>query len=132
MSDKARSVFIVLISIAATALAIYACWLHRVLWVFVPLPGLVGVLYHVLSLSARYQDRAAVASQYRAFLRDFQRSWGRPSPPAEVTEAQPEDAGSHEPKFSSTFWSAAVLTAGLCIPAAGWEGGKLVIGGQIR
>jgi hypothetical protein len=131
MSDRARSVFIVVISIAATALAIYACMLHRVLWVFVPLPGLVGVLYHVLSLSARYQDRAAVASQYRAFLRDFHRAWGRPSPPAEVTEAQPEEAGSHEPKFSSTFWSAAVLTAVLCIPAAVSEGGKLLIDGKI-
>jgi hypothetical protein len=127
MADRARSVFIIILSTAATALAIYACTLHRVLWVFVPLPGLVGLLYHVLALSVRYQDRANVASQYRAFLADFHRAWGRPSPPAEVHEGEPDDFTPHQPQFSSTFWSAAVLTAVLCIPAAVSEGGKLLL-----
>ena len=93
--------------------------------------GLVGLLYHVLSLSARYQDRANVASQYRQFLADFHRAWGRPSPPTEVNENGPDDFAPHQPKFSQTFWAAAVLTAVLCIPAAVSRGGLLLIDGKL-
>ena len=131
MADKFRSVLIVIFSLAATGVAIYACLLHRVLWVLVPLPGLVGLLYHVLSLSARYQDRANVAAQYRQFLADFHRAWGRPSPPVEVNENGPDDFAPHQPKFSQTFWAAAVLTAVLCIPAAVSRGGLLLIDGKL-
>src|SRR5438477_5744202 len=114
MADKIRSVLVVVFSLAATAVAIWACAHNQVLWVLVPLPGLVGLLYHVLSLQARYQDRASVASQYRQFLMDFHRAWGRPSPPAEVNESGSDDVTPHQPKFSQTLWAAAVLTAVLC------------------
>jgi hypothetical protein len=131
MADKFRSVLVVLFSLIATGVAIYACLLHRVLWVLVPLPGLVGVLYHVLSLQGRYQDRASVVAQYRQFLLDFHRTWGRPSPPAEVNESGTDDLAPHQPKFSQTFWAAAVLTAVLCIPAAVSKGGLLLIDGKL-
>src|ERR1043165_1772437 len=131
MADKFRSVLVVLFPLIATGGAIYACLLHRVLWVLVPLPGLVGVLYHVLSLQGRYQDRASVVAQYRQFLLDFHRTWGRPSPPAEVNETGTDDLAPHQPKFSQTFWAAAVLTAVLCIPAAVSKGGLLLIDGKL-
>jgi hypothetical protein len=131
MADIFRSALVVIFSLAATAAAIWACTQNQVLWVLVPLPGLVGLLYHVLSLQARYQDRASVASQYRKFLVDFHRSWGRPSPPAEVNESGTDDVAPHEPKFSQTFWAAAVLTAVLCIPAAVSHGGSLLIKGPL-
>jgi hypothetical protein len=127
MGDRTRSTLIVLFSIAAFGVSIYACLQHRVLWVLAPLPGLVGLLYHVLSLQARYQNRANIAEQYRQFLADFHRSWGRPSPSTEVSEDGAEDYSSHQPKFSSTFWAAAVLTAVLAIPAAVSHGGYLLI-----
>jgi hypothetical protein len=132
MGDRTRSALIVLFSAAAFALSVYACLLHRVLWVLVPLPGLIGLLYHVLSLQARYQNRANIAQQYRQFLADFHRSWGRPSPPMEVSEDGAEDYASNEPKFSSTFWAAAVLTAVLAIPASVSRGGSLLIGNQLH
>lgn len=132
MNDKLRSALIVLFSIGAASLAIYACLQHRVLWALVPLPGLVGVLYHVLALQGRYADRATVAAQYRDFLADFHRAWGRPSPPAEVNENGSDDVTPHQPKFSSAMWAAAVLTAVLAIPAAVSQGGVLLINGKLQ
>ena len=134
MRDRTATSLVIAFSLLAFGFSVYAGLHGLVLWVLVPLPGLVGLLYHVLSLQARYLDRANVAVEYRRFLADFHRSWGRPSPPTEVSEDLAQQTGqaqavqvSHEPKFSSTFWSAAVLTLVLSIPAAVSGGGTRLL-----
>ncbi len=124
MSDRTRGLLIGVLSVVASAAAIFFCIRQEVLWVLVPIPGLVGIMYHVLNLQPRYANRMSVADLYRQFLMAFHERWSRGSAVApEVSEDAAEDLSSHQPKFSSTLWAAALLTAVLAIPAAVSGGG---------
>jgi hypothetical protein len=124
MSDRTRGLLIGVLSVVASAAAIFFCIRQEVLWVLVPIPGLVGIMYHVLNLQPRYDNRMSVADLYRQFLAGFHARWARGTAAApEVSEDAAEDLSSHQPKFSSTLWAAALLTAILAIPAAVSGGG---------
>lgn len=124
MSDRTRGLLIGVLSVVASAAAIFFCIRQEVLWVLVPIPALVGIMYHVLNLQPRYDNRMSVADLYRQFLMAFHERWSRGNAAApEVSEDAGEDLSSHQPKFSSTLWAAALLTAVLAIPAAVSGGG---------
>lgn len=124
MSDRTRGLLIGVLSVVAAAAAIFFCMKQEVLWVLVPIPGLVGIMYHVLNLQPRYDNRVSVADLYRQFLAAFHARWATGAATApEVSEDAAEDLSSHQPKFSSTLWAAALLTAVLAIPAAVSGGG---------
>lgn len=122
--ERWRGLAIGVLSVAAAAGAIYLCTLQEVLWVLVPIPGLVGIMYHVLNLQPRYDNRKGAADLYRDFRVAFHEQWqsGSGSVP-DVSEDTSEDLSAHQPKFSSTLWAAALLTAVLAIPAAISGGG---------
>jgi hypothetical protein len=122
-SEKWRGVLIGSVSVVVSAAAVYFCHAGKVLWVLAPLPGLVGVMYHLLNLQPRYANRVSVAELYRTFVKTFNERWGMVAALPSVSEDEAEDLSAHEPKFSSTLWAAALLTAVLMIPAAVSGGG---------
>ncbi|HEY0158694.1 MAG TPA: hypothetical protein VGF28_15530 [Thermoanaerobaculia bacterium] len=133
MSDRTRGLLIGVLSVAAAATAIFFCIRQEVLWVLVPIPALVGIMYHVLNLQPRYDNRMSVADLYRQFLTAFHKRWSRGHAAPEVSEDAAEDLSSHQPKFSSTLWAAALLTAVLAIPAAVSGGGiDLTFSGDVE
>jgi hypothetical protein len=123
MSEKLRGLAIGALSVIGAVVSIYACMQQKVLWVLVPIPALVGIMYHLLNLQPRFDNRVSVAELYRAFLAAFHARWASTSPAPEVSEEAGDDLSSHQPKFSSTLWAAALLTSVLAIPAAVSGGG---------
>lgn len=123
MTDRRRSVLIVLFSVVAAGVAIWGAARGRVLWTLTPIPALVGVMYHLLSIEGRYQNRAETAKRYRQFVAAADAGGGS-RPPAELSEG--EETTTYEPKLSATIWAASLLTVVLAIPAAVSEGGKTI------
>jgi hypothetical protein len=123
MSDRTRGIVIGVLSVVAAAAAIFFCMQQKVLWVLVPIPALVGIMYHLLNLQPRYDNRVSIGELYHRFLAAFHQRWAGGQAAPEVSEDAAEDLSSHQPKFSSTLWAAALLTAVLAIPAAVSGGG---------
>jgi hypothetical protein len=121
-----REAAVVIGSIAGTAVAIYFCIQQRVMWVLTPLPALLGIVYHLINLAPRYDNRRALFDSYKRFVERFELNWSGARDVADlprVSEDLSEDPASHQPKLSSTLWGAAVLTAIFSIPAAVGGGG---------
>lgn len=130
MNERVRGFLIGLLSVVASAAATFVCIQHQVLWVWAPIPALVGIMYHLLNLQPRYQNRVDVAGRYRLFLAEFQKQWSKISTASEKSDEAAEDLSAHQPRFSSTLWAAALLTAVLSVPAAFSSGGvDLAFGG---
>ncbi|HEV7923342.1 MAG TPA: hypothetical protein VGR02_21370 [Thermoanaerobaculia bacterium] len=121
-----REAAVVVGSITMSAAAIYFCIQQRVMWVLTPLPALLGIVYHLINLAPRYDNRRALFDSYKRFVERFELNWSGARDAADlprVSEDLSEDPASHQPKLSSTLWGAAVLTAIFSIPAAVGGGG---------
>ena len=123
--DRYREAFIAVASLIVAGVAVYVCSLNRVLWVLVPIPGIVGLVYHVLNLSKRFDSRRTVVEEYRTFCQQFDRarSYGQ-EPPAKVSEDLTIDLDTHAPSLASMIWAASLLTAVFAIPAVISDGGS--------
>ena len=94
------------------------------LWVLVPLPSIIGLVYHVLSLSDRFDSRKSVVEAYRDFTTKFDQKWsGNPSP-TKVSEDLADSMDRHAPTFVSMLWGAALLMAVFSVPAIVSGGGS--------
>lgn len=94
------------------------------LWILVPLPAAVAVVYHVLSLSSRFDSRKAVVDEYQKFTERFDQAWTGDPAPLKVTEDVSANVERHKPSLASILWSAALLTAVFAIPAVISSGGR--------
>jgi hypothetical protein len=112
-----RELFVAIVSILMTAAAVYVCYLGQVLWVLVPIPAAIGVVYHLLNLSSRYASRRNVVDEYRAFTMSFDRTWSGRDDPQKVSEDLSDDLEAHAPTLASMVWAAALLTSVFAIPA---------------
>ncbi|HKO56222.1 MAG TPA: hypothetical protein VJ276_10115 [Thermoanaerobaculia bacterium] len=121
-----REVAVVIASIAMSAAAIYFCVRQQVMWVLTPLPALLGIVYHLVNLAPRYDNRRALFDSYKRFVERFELNWSGALSVDDlprVSEDLAEDPSLHQPKLSATLWGAAVLTAVFSIPAAVGGGG---------
>jgi hypothetical protein len=94
---------------------------RHVFWILAPIPGLIGILYYVLNLSPRFNDRATTVSRYAKFLEEFDREWiGMPRPfnplGEEIRDAS--GLGRYTPSFAATLWGAVLLTIIFFIPSS--------------
>ncbi|HEX7152052.1 MAG TPA: hypothetical protein VF618_11240 [Thermoanaerobaculia bacterium] len=116
-----RGILIGIVSVGAAVGAMVLCSIDQELWVLAPIPGLIGLMYHLLNLQPRFDNRIVIANLYRTFQSTFKERWAGAAP--DISEDAAEDLTSHQPKFSATLWGAALLTSVLAIPAAVSGGG---------
>jgi hypothetical protein len=88
------------------------------LWLLVPIPGVIGLLYHSLNIAPRFTSRAATVSTYVEFVEYFDKIWN----PRGLTfnALSDELRGSvqrYTPSLAATVWGALVLTIVFSIPA---------------
>src|SRR6266513_2771428 len=130
------------LSFALAALAVFVLLCIRydlltrtVFWLFVPIPGVIGVIYHVLNLTPRFSNRVATVTKYTEFLEQFDLEWSKKersfNPMGE--ELRGDTLSRYTPSVSATLWGAGLLTLAYAIPAelavkAGKIGLPLAIG----
>lgn len=115
-------VFVIIAGIAMAAGAYFVAKYYS-LWVLVPIPAAIGLVYHLLNLSQKFKSRKTVVDAYRDFSEKFDRTWADTDTPIKVSEDLADDMSSHAPTFASMLWGAALLTAVFSIPAVISSGG---------
>jgi len=118
-----RELFVAIGSIVIAAAALYVAFLNHVLWVLVPIPAAIGLMYHLLNLSGRYQSRRAIVEEYRTFSANFDKTWSGRDNPEKVSEDLSDDLDSHAPTMASMIWAASLLTSVFALPALVSHGG---------
>lgn len=93
------------------------------LWILVPIPAAIAVVYHLLNLESRYDNRKKIVEEYRNFTLAFDQTWTQRDTVASVNEDLTDDIDSHRPTLGSVLWGAALLTAVFTIPAIISDGG---------
>jgi len=123
MENRGRDLLVI---IAGFVLSIGSLLVARYysLWVLVPIPSLVAVVYQILSLSSRYDSRKSVVDAYRQFTQKFDSTWADTDTPMNVSEDLSDDMERHKPSLASMMWGAALLTAVFSIPAVISSGGR--------
>jgi len=97
-------------AIAATGLAIYLCHSGLLVYVLIPLPSLVGIVYHLLNLSPSFSSRRSVVDAYRSFAEKFDAQWSGSDGVNKISnEDLADDTASYEPKLSDTQVRKAIL-----------------------
>ncbi|HKS21185.1 MAG TPA: hypothetical protein VJZ76_00190 [Thermoanaerobaculia bacterium] len=116
----------VLVIIAGIALAVGAFFVVKSysLWILVPIPAAIGLVYHLLNLSSKFDSRMSVVEAYRQFTEKFDQTWSDTANPIKVSEDLSDDMSRHAPTFASMLWGAALLTAVFSIPAVISDGGN--------
>lgn len=121
--DWWRSVSVVIIGIVIAVGAVFVAKDYS-LWILVPIPSAIGLVYHLLNLESRFDSRKAVVLQYRAFSEQFDKTWSGTDATAKVSEDGSDDLERHKPSLPSMVWGAALLTAVFAIPAVISNGGS--------
>src|SRR5204862_4905198 len=111
ISRSRREWFVAIGSFFIAAAAIYVCFLNRVLWVLVPIPAAIGLMYHLLNLSSRFNSRRSVVEEYRVFTTNFDKTWSGRDNPEKVSEDLSDDLDSHAPTLAAMLWAASLLTS---------------------
>lgn len=119
---RIREWIVIAIGLAAVAVAVVVAneW---TLWILVPIPASIAVVYHVLNLASRFDNRKAIVDEYRVFTKRFDEVWNERDCPATVSEDLTDDMASHRPTIGSVLWGAALLTALFSVPAILSDGG---------
>src|ERR1051325_7642050 len=80
-----EEVFVIVVGIA---LAVGAFFLAKnySLWVLVPIPAGIGLVYHLLNLSSKFDSRLSVVDAYREFTQKFDQTWADTDNPIKVSE----------------------------------------------
>jgi hypothetical protein len=93
----------------------------HVFWVLAPIPGVIGLLYYVLNLAPRFNDRAATVTSYAKFLEEFDKNWSGVARPFNPMAEEILGAGGLEryvPSFAATLWGAVLLAIVFFIPSS--------------
>jgi hypothetical protein len=94
------------------------------LWILVPIPSAVALVYHLLNLESRFDDRKAVVDQYMRFSDEFDKKWSGTDAPIKVSEDISSNLERHRPNLPQMLWGAALLTAIFAIPGVISNGGQ--------
>src|SRR5436853_40564 len=114
-----------IVFIAGIAVAVGAVLVAKEysLWILVPIPALVGLVYHLLNLESRFDSRKSVVEEYQKFSKEFDKTWAATDSPIKVSEDASDEMERHRPTLVSMLWGAALLTAVFAIPATISNGG---------
>lgn len=121
--SRSREVIVVVIGIVMAVGAVFVANRFS-LWILVPVPAAVAIVYHLLSLSSRFESRKTVVEAYQKFTEEFDQNWTNTSAPTKVSEDLTENMERHKPTLASMLWGAALLTAVFTIPAVISDGGS--------
>src|SRR5437773_1491012 len=87
------------------------------LWLLVPIPGVIGLLYYSLNIAPRFTSRAATVAKYVEFVERFDATW---NPQGLTFNALNDELRSsvqrYNPSLAATIWGALVLTIVFSIP----------------
>lgn len=121
--ERYRQAFVIAAGIALAVGAVFVARNYS-LWILVPIPSAVGLAYHLLNLSSKFESRKSVVEAYRTFNERFDQAWSSTDTPTGVSEDLADDMDRHAPTLASMLWGAALLTAVFAIPAVISNGGR--------
>src|SRR5205085_1751533 len=77
------------------------------LWLLVPVPGLIGLLYHSLNIAPRFSSRAATVTKYVEFVEQFDKTWNpRNATFNPLDEELRSSVQRYNPSLAATIWGA--------------------------
>lgn len=101
-------------------------------WVLVSIPGIVGLLYHFVSIQSRYRSRQSTVTRYLDFVKEHDQGWHDewarrirtafgPNAPAPTKPSKNPlttfDVASYTPSAAAALWAAILLTGVFSVAA---------------